>query len=407
MSDQFPPFGGSPYPPAPSAPEPMLPYAPPPVSEPRVIVTQRRGPGALGTILIATVVAAIVGGFAGLAGYVVGRSVDQKEATTATAAAPVVLPQAAAGAPLRVDGSIASIATSTLPAVVSILSEGTSRSGEGSGFVVRPNGYIITNNHVVAPIADGGTLTVVFSDGTKAKGTVVGTNASYDIAVVKVDRTNLATVPLGNSANVQVGDTAIVIGAPLGLEGTVTSGIVSALDRPVTPGGEGASDASFINAIQTDAAINPGNSGGPLLNGTGQVIGVTSAISSPLVGQNGEAGNVGLGFAIPINSAKRIAEELISTGKSRTPIMGVKLDMAYTGDGAKVMSVTSGSPADTAELRAGDIIVTVNGRSIDDATELVVEIRNHAPGEKIEIEYTRNGQNSSATLALGDDSNAG
>jgi putative serine protease PepD len=407
MSDQFPPFGGSPYPPAPPAPEPMLPYAPPPVSEPRVIVTQRRGPGALGTILIATVVAAIVGGFAGLAGYVVGRSVDQKEATTATAAAPVVLPQAAAGAPLRVDGSIASIATSTLPAVVSILSEGTSRSGEGSGFVVRPNGYIITNNHVVAPIADGGTLTVVFSDGTKAKGTVVGTNASYDIAVVKVDRTNLATVPLGNSANVQVGDTAIVIGAPLGLEGTVTSGIVSALDRPVTPGGEGASDASFINAIQTDAAINPGNSGGPLLNGTGQVIGVTSAISSPLVGQNGEAGNVGLGFAIPINSAKRIAEELISTGKSRTPIMGVKLDMAYTGDGAKVMSVTSGSPADTAELRAGDIIVTVNGRSIDDATELVVEIRNHAPGEKIEIEYTRNGQNSSATLALGDDSNAG
>jgi putative serine protease PepD len=407
MSDQFPPFGGSPYPPAPPAPEPMLPYAPPPVSEPRVIVTQRRGPGALGTILIATVVAAIVGGFAGLAGYVVGRSVDQKEATTATAAAPVVLPQAAAGAPLRVDGSIASIATSTLPAVVSILSEGTSRSGEGSGFVVRPNGYIITNNHVVAPIADGGTLTVVFSDGTKAKGTVVGTNASYDIAVVKVDRTNLATVPLGNSANVQVGDTAIVIGAPLGLEGTVTSGIVSALDRPVTPGGEGASDASFINAIQTDAAINPGNSGGPLLNGTGQVIGVTSAISSPLVGQNGEAGNVGLGFAIPINSAKRIAEELISTGKSRTPIMGVKLDMAYTGDGAKIMSVTSGSPADTAELRAGDIIVTVNGRSIDDATELVVEIRNHAPGEKIEIEYTRNGQNSSATLALGDDSNAG
>jgi putative serine protease PepD len=361
----------------------------------------------LGTILIATVVAAIVGGFAGLAGYVVGRSVDQTEATATTAVAPVVLPQAAAGAPLRVDGSIASIATSTLPAVVSILSEGTSQAGEGSGFVVRPNGYIITNNHVVAPVADGGTLTVVFSDGIKAKGTVVGTNPSYDIAVVKVDRKNLATVPLGNSANVQVGDTAIVIGAPLGLEGTVTSGIVSALDRPVTPGGEGASDSSFINAIQTDAAINPGNSGGPVLNATGQVIGVTSAMKSPLVGQNGEAGNVGIGFAIPINSAKRIAEELIATGKSRTPIMGVKLDMAYTGEGAKVMGVTSGSPADKAELRAGDVIVTVNGRAINDATELVVEIRNHAPGDKIEIEYTRNGQDSSATLALGDDSNAG
>ena len=134
---------------------------------------------------------------------------------------------------------------------------------------------------------------------------------------------------------------------------------------------------------------------------------MTSAISSPLVGQNGEAGNVGLGFAIPINSAKRVAEEIIATGKSRTPIMGVKLDMGYTGEGARIQSVTPGSPAEQANLESGDIIVTVNGRAIDDATELVVEIRNHAPGEKIDVEYTRNGQVAAATLALGDDSNAG
>jgi putative serine protease PepD len=247
----------------------------------------------------------------------------------------------------------------------------------------------------------------VFSDGTKAKGTVVGTSPSYDIAVVKVELTDLATVPLGNSTDVQVGDTAIAIGAPLGLEGTVTSGIISALDRPVTPGGDGASDASFINAIQTDAAINPGNSGGPLLNGAGQVIGVTSAISSVVVSPNGEAGNVGLGFAIPINSAKRIAEELISTGKSRTPIMGVKLDMAYTGEGAKILSVGASSPAANAGLKADDVILTVNGRTIDDATELVVEVRNHAPGEKIDVEYDRAGQDSSTSMTLGDDSTTG
>lgn len=417
MSDPNPPFGGSPYPITPPPVPPASPYSvsPPPVpplspytaqppSTPPPVVHRKRGMGVLGTVLVAAVVAAIVGGFAGLAGYMVGRGVD--DTPQAAAAAPVVLTQSSStgGTSPVAAGSIADIAATTLPAVVSILAEGTTQSGSGSGFVVRPNGYILTNNHVVDLVADGGTLTVVFSDGKRSKGKVVGTSASYDLAVVKVDRTSLPTVVVGNSSNVHVGDTAIAIGAPLGLDGTVTSGIISALDRPVTAGDPTSEDPSFINAIQTDAAINPGNSGGPLLDGTGAVIGVNSAIASMVASPNGEAANIGLGFAIPINSAKRIAEELISTGESRTPRIGVNLDQEYTDPGAKVKDVTADSPADKAGLKAGDIIVRVNGRSIDDSTELVVEIRNHAPGDTVEIEFTRNGQDQTASLVLTDDS---
>jgi putative serine protease PepD len=289
--------------------------------------------------------------------------------------------------------------------VVSILGESATVSGSGSGFIVRPNGYIITNNHVIDLVKDGGTLTVVLNDGSSYPGTVVGGNPSYDIAVVKIKASNLPTVNLGDSSKVRVGDSAIAIGAPLGLEGTVTAGIVSALNRVVTPGEGTAEETSFINAIQTDAAISPGNSGGPLLDSGGSVIGVNAAMQSPVVGQDGAAANVGLGFAIPINSAKRIAEELISTGKSRTTLMGVGLDRAYDGAGARILTVTAGGPAAQAGLAKGDVITDVNGRSIDDDTELVVEIRNHPPGEKVVIDYTRDGQDRTANVVLGDDSN--
>ncbi len=402
MSDQFPPQGAAPYdPPVPQIVEypdvvstaPAI-YAPAPAAK-------RRGPGVLGTVLIAALVAAIVGGFAGLAGYLVGRNVDN---SAGSASATVVLPQAAAASQERPAGSISAIAAGTLPAVVSILAEGTTESGSGSGFIVRPNGYILTNNHVVDLVSDGGTLTVVFNDGDRADATVVGTSASYDLAVVKVDRRDLPTVTLGNSDDVEVGDTAIAIGAPLGLDGTVTTGIISALDRPVTAG-QTSSELSYINAIQTDAAINPGNSGGPLLNAAGAVVGINSAIASLATG--GEASNIGLGFAIPINSAKRVAEELIATGHSRTPLMGVQLVMDYTDGGAKVRSVNPGSPSEEAGLQPGDIIRSVNGRSIDDAVELVVEVRNHAPGDTLEIAYERGGKDLTATLVLVDDSSAG
>ena len=409
MSDPQPPFGAAPRPvPEPAVP-PLLPpptvIAPPPMPAPPAR-HRRGGLGILGTVLVAAVVAAVVGAFAGLAGYVVGRNADARDDTAAASALEV--PAATTTAPTAArpltPGSIAEIAARTLPGVVSILVEGSTESGSGSGFVIRRNGYILTNNHVVSLAGDGGKLTVVFNDGERASGTVVGTSPSYDLAVVKVDRRGLPAVALGDSSRVRVGDVAIAIGAPLGLDGTVTSGIVSALDRPVTAG-ESEADISYINAIQTDAAINPGNSGGPLLDADGEVIGVNSAIASLAIG--GEAGNIGLGFAIPSNSAQRIADEIIATGSSRTPLMGVQLDNAYTGGGARVDGITPGSGAEDADLRVGDIIRTIDDRSIDDATELVVSIRSYAPGDRIEIGYERDGQERTTTLVLGDDGKAG
>ena len=182
--------------------------------------------------------------------------------------------------PSVVPGSIAEIAARVQPAVVQLNVSGSQGEGTGSGFVVREDGYIITNNHVAGIAGDGGTIDVVFSDGSTRTGKLVGTSPDYDLAVVKVDGAKLPTVPLGSSADLAVGDSVIAVGSPLGLSGTVTTGIVSALNRPVTAGGENSDQTSFINAIQTDAAINPGNSGGPLLDGNGAVIGVNSAIAT-------------------------------------------------------------------------------------------------------------------------------
>lgn len=384
-----------PVPPA-SAPAPITmssPYATSPTPPPR------RSMGLLGTVLVAAVVAAVVGAFAGVAGYALGRSLGSEEAAVAAepAQADTTAPQV-----ITPDGSIAEIAAGTLPAVVSLAVEGSSGSGSGSGFVIRPDGYILTNNHVVSVAADG-TVEVVFADGDRRPGRIVGTSPSYDLAVVKVDRTDLPTLALGDSDEVRVGDVVIAIGAPLGLDGTVTSGIVSALDRPVMAG-ESASDVSYINAVQTDAAINPGNSGGPLLDRAGNVIGVNSAIATLAIG--GEAGSIGLGFAIPSNSASRVAEEIIATGSSRTPLMGVQLDPAYTDGGARVSEITPGSGAEAAGLRAGDIVREVNGRPIADATELVVAIRSYAPGDTIVVTFERGGRTQQADLDLGDDSRA-
>jgi putative serine protease PepD len=362
-----------------------------------VPASRRRGLGLLSTVLVSAVVAAVVGAFAGLAGYALGRSLGTEQQSAAAESTPV--------APLvgkMVQGSIAEMAARTLPAVVSLVVEGSLAGGSGSGFVIRPDGYILTNNHVVS-VADGNTVEVVFSDGEQRTGTIVGTSPSYDLAVVKVDRTGLPALTLGDSDQVRVGDLVVAIGAPLGLDGTVTSGIVSALDRPVMAG-ESASDVSYINAVQTDAAINPGNSGGPLLDTVGNVIGVNSAIATLAIG--GEAGNIGLGFAIPSNSASRVADEIIATGTSKTPLMGVQLDPAYSDVGARVSSVTAGSGAEAASLREGDIVLVVDGRPIADATELVVAIRSYAPGDTIEIEFERDGRIQTAELVLGDDSKA-
>ncbi len=380
-----------------SGPQPVAESVPEPPTF--VPIVAKRGLGVGGTVVVSAVTAAIVGLGAGVGGYFIGTNADNSSTTSTS----IALPQAPAELSPPAVGSVAAVVAAVLPSVVSIVVEGPTQSGSGSGFVLRSDGYVLTNNHVVGLLGTGGKLSVVFNDGTKATGEVVGTNPAYDLAVVKVARKDLPSVTLGNSDSVHVGDSVIAIGAPLGLAGTVTAGIVSAINRPVTTGGDG--EASFINAIQTDAAINPGNSGGPLLNSSGEVTGINSAIAT--MASSGESGSIGLGFAIPVNSAKRIAEEIIATGDSQTPVIGVSLAINFDGDGAKLSKVSDSSAAAAAGLQVGDVITSVNGRAIHDATGLVVAIRDNDPGEKITITYLRDGVSKMATVTLGSSSGKG
>ncbi len=359
-------------------------------------VPRRRGPGAgvvVGLIAGAGLIAVTAGVIGGGVGYLIARETLPASATSAVAAI-----DSGAVLPSVMPGSIAEIAAAVEPAVVQLNVSGSAGDGTGSGFVISSDGYIVTNNHVAGVAADGGSIEVAFGDGTTATGTLVGANAGYDLAVVKVDRTGLTTVPLGSSADLNVGDSVIAVGSPLGLSGTVTTGIVSALNRPVTAGGEG--ETAFINAIQTDAAINPGNSGGPLLDGNGEVIGVNSAIATTGGAAGGQPGSIGLGFAIPIDTAKRIVDEIVKTGSSSTPIIGVQLDTAFTGPGAQVGDVTPGSPAERAGIQSGDLITEVDGTPIADGTQLIVTIRSNAPGDTVNLTVERNGQSLEVPVTL-------
>jgi putative serine protease PepD len=301
----------------------------------------------------------------------------------------------------RAPDSIAALAARVIPAVVSISVNGSSSSGTGSGFFLDSNGYILTNNHVVEAAATRGTITVELSNGKKYGAKLMGRDNSYDLAVLKIDVTSAPTLQLGNSDLAQVGDSVIAIGSPLGLSGTVTSGIISSKNRAVTTG-NGSGESSFINALQTDAAINPGNSGGPLVDSTGAVIGVNSAIAT--LGSSSQTGSIGLGFAIPINQAKKTAEQLIKTGFATYPIMGISVDTRFTGTGALISSdgagVTPAGPADKAGLKAGDIITTLDGIEINNSDELIVAIRSKSVGDKVKIKYTRNNISREATVTL-------
>lgn len=338
----------------------------------------QRSQGRGGTVAIAIaagLVAGLVGGFGGVVIHDQISSLPSRGGDEA-------ISLSGGQAPPAQEGSVAAIAEETLPSVVSLEVSGNGVGASGSGFIFRSDGYIVTNNHVIAPAIDGGEVSVTFSDGSRAPGKIVGRSASYDLGLVKVKKKNLPSVTLGNSDAIRVGDPVVAIGSPLGLNGTVTKGIVSAIDRPVTAGGQ--QDQSFISAIQTDAAINPGNSGGPLLDSAGRVIGINSAIAT-IQSRVDRSGSIGLGFAIPINQAKRVAEEIISTGKSRTPIIGVSLDTSFARRGAKVLDVTPGGPAAAAGIEPGDVIVSINGDQVADANEVIVAIRKSAPGDEITV----------------------
>ncbi|MFJ6849773.1 trypsin-like peptidase domain-containing protein [Streptomyces sp. NPDC091271] len=362
----------------------------------------RRGAVLVGAALLALVAGGIGGG--------IGAYVERNGGLTT-----VELPQAGRDNGGRAPDSVAGIASSALPSVVTLHVNGSAESGTGTGFVLDDKGHILTNNHVVAPAGSTGDITVTFSGGESAPAELVGKDSGYDLAVVKVTGVSgLKPLPLGNSDNVQVGDPVVAIGAPFDLSNTVTSGIISAKQRPITAGGEkgDGTDVSYVDALQTDAPINPGNSGGPLVDAEARVIGINSAIRAADSGSGldgGQSGSIGLGFAIPINQGKRVAEELISTGKATHPVIGVTLDMEFTGDGAKVggkvaaggAEVTEGGPADKAGIRSGDIITEVEGQRVHSGEELIVKIRAHRPGDRLELVLTRGGKDLSMTLTLG------
>ncbi|UQA94194.1 S1C family serine protease [Streptomyces halobius] len=368
---------------------------------------KKRNGGLIAAVLAAALVAGGVGG--GIGYWAAGR--DGTASTTVTAPGN---PEALNRKPTSVSG----IAQKALPSVVTIEAQGiTGEGGTGTGFVYDKQGHILTNNHVVAGAADGGgKLTVTFSNGKKYDAEAVGRAEGYDVAVIKLKNASdavLKPLPLGRSADVQVGDATIAIGAPFGLSGTVTTGIISAKDRPVASSDGGGTSASYMSALQTDASINPGNSGGPLMDAGGNVIGINSAIQSAgsngLGGEPQQSGSIGLGFAIPIDQAKRVAQDLIRTGRPIYPQIGVQVGMRDTGEGATIArtgnngtdSVTPGGPADKAGLRPGDTITKLDDTVIDSGPTLISVIWQHKPGDRVTLTYERGGQEHTAEVTLG------
>ncbi|RFS84871.1 PDZ domain-containing protein [Actinomadura spongiicola] len=308
----------------------------------------------------------------------------------------------------RPPDSVAGVAQRVLPSVVSIRVRSAQSEVGGTGFIVN-GGYVITNNHVVEG-AGGGQIQVVFNDKKALPASVKGVDKSSDVAVLKPEgQHSLPALALGDSSKIAVGDPVIAIGSPLGLQGSVTTGIVSSLNRAVPTGGEAGSDLSYLNAIQTDAAINPGNSGGPLVDARGRVIGINTAIAT--LGGQPQSGSIGLGFAIPINQGKRVAEEIIRTGTVRQAKLGVLPDPDFQDGGARIRPrgingqdpVTKGGPADKAGLKPGDVITAIDNRPIEDATDLIAQIRSRAPGDRVKVTFRRGSQESTVEVTLGSD----
>ncbi|MFC6080565.1 S1C family serine protease [Sphaerisporangium aureirubrum] len=395
-----PPQHGGYQPPAGAEPPTVVPPGPPPTGAlpPR----GNFGRKALAGLALAAVA---VGG--GVAGALVATAGD----STPAAVSPIMRPASnAAGA------TVADVARAVQPSVVSITVTAAQGQAEGSGVILSADGLILTNNHVVAGAGQGGQVQVKFTDGKTAAATIVGTDPSTDLAVIRAQNVSgLTKATLGDSDKLNVGDAVLAIGSPLGLEGSVTAGIISALDRTVTVGGAPSqqdpglppgwgrpgqqqqnASTTIGGAIQTDAAINPGNSGGALVDSSGQVVGINSAIAT-----NGGDGNIGVGFAIPINTARQVADQLIKSGKASHAFLGVNLADA-TGDveGAVIGSVQAGGPAEQAGLKEGDLITKIDGTQVGGADTVVGAIRALKPGTKVVLTYERGGSTSTVTVTL-------
>ncbi len=403
-------FGGAPWAsgqPHPTAPQPASPseYASfrAAAADPGVGTAPSRRSGRLRIGLAGLVAGALIGGGAGAG---VATLVDDPSGSVSTGAAAqsVVIenPETAT--------TTTAAAAKAAPSVVTVYVAGASGSGSGSGVVLTEDGYVLTNNHVVAGGGGGSTVQVRTADGALYDATVVGTDAASDLAVLRLaGAEDLDPATFADSEDVQVGDVAVAIGAPLGLSNTVTDGIISATDRAVATGST-QDDATVIDALQTDAAINPGNSGGALVNGAGEVIGINTAIAtvaSGVPGSQSQSGNIGVGFAIPSNTAERIAREIIETGSATRAFLGVTARTAAddrnpeVGTGAEIDSVEPGSAAAEAGIQPGDVITAVGDRSVTTSTELTAAVRSQAPGETVSLTVRRGDQTRTADVTLG------
>ncbi len=390
-TDHWPPPAGQPYgAPPPTAPVPLAPA--------------RRRSGVVGLL----VAAVLVGGGAGLGGAALwDAGQDEQDASSDTVLNSTVADTVAVDA---AEGSVQAVAEKVLPSVVQIEVVGAQGSGSGSGVVLSSDGQILTNEHVVSLLEGGGQMSVSFSDGTRATATVVGTDPLTDLAVIRADGvSDLTPASLGKSGNLAVGQDVVAIGSPYGLDATVTSGIVSALNRPVEVAQDEAGNATAYAAIQTDAAINPGNSGGPLVDMAGNVVGINASIRT--TGQDGfgqtSGGSIGLGFAIPIDAALPVVEQ-IQAGETPTHArLGITVSDVRTDDtgatGAQIQEAARGTAAADAGLKSGDVITGVDSIQITGSESLIATVRGFRPGDQVKITYVRDGDTRTTDLTLGSD----
>lgn len=342
-------------------------------------------------VAVVVLIALLVGGAAGVGGTLATRALAPPSASAAEAATLDTV----------------AIAKLVLPSTVTIRARSGGSGSTGSGFVIdAAQGYILTNNHVVAVAADGGDVRIERNDGRSEDAKIVGRSPTYDLAVIKIEPVDdLPAVQLGVSDDTEVGEPVIAVGSPLGLGGTVTEGIVSAKHRPVAVGetrGDPDANIAYIDAIQTDAAINPGNSGGPLVDTHGRVIGINSAILTLGGSTGGSSGNIGLGFSIPIDQAKTISQQLIDSGFATYPTLGATLADSQVTDGVRIGAVTPSGPAATSGLEGGDVITKIGEKQVSSAVQLIVDVRTHRPGEKVAFTYVRDSQEAKVTVTLGE-----
>ena len=402
-------------PPGPQNPYFSYPAGPPPVGPPAGVTptaplpVQRR-PRRAGLAAAVVATALVAGGAAGVGGAAAWNALDDSGSSADSPGArstSQVVDTPDSPAP---DGSVEQVAATVLPSVVKINVSGSQGSGSGSGIILSSDGEILTNNHVAEIAADGGTMSVSFNDGSTAKAEILGTDPLTDTAVIKAEGvSDLTPATIGKSGDLEVGESVVAIGSPFGLDSTVTSGIVSALNRPVDVGSDGQGNSTTYPAIQTDAAINPGNSGGALVDMGGNVVGINSSIRTAS-STEGEAGSIGLGFAIPMDEVMPIVDQMV---KGETPTharLGISVSdvaappgAAVTEEGAEVQEVSDGSTAASAGLAKGDVITKIDDQLIESADSLVATIRSYRPGDQVTVTYVHDGESKTTTLELDSD----